>query len=346
MLTVIVALYVCRQTITSSLCMAIDAFQLANQFHGSRLFQLQRVSTDGRSVENTLGSIQVDSGLQHLATPDIFIVPAVGRDVDLAIAENLELQAYMQASSKAPAKKSATQFASLCSGAFLLAAAGLLDGRRATTHWALEQGFRQRFPKVKLSIEALMTQDGNVLCSGGAQAGLDLCLFLIRQHGGEALARQVANAMVVELGRSSQLPYASAALSGFASEVASGFASAPAALAHGDSLIGKLQLWMDVHYAQELTLENLAEVAHCSPRTLLRRFNKATGYSPATYLQRLRVSAACDQLARGNPQVAEVAAAVGYQDRPAFAKMFKRITGQTPAAYKRQQQLARSGYAN
>ena len=337
-----VALYVCRQTVTSSLCMAMDAFQLANQFHGSRLFQLQRVSSDGRSVENTLGSIQVDSALAHLARPDVFIVPAIGRDVDLAIRENHELQAYLERMAKAPFKKSATQFASLCSGAFLLAAAGLLDGRRATTHWALEQVFRQRFPAVKLSIEALLTQDGNLLCSGGAQAGLDLCLYLIARHGGEALARQVANAMVVELGRSSQLPYAYASTSALASTLA----SAPAAHAHGDSLISKLQLWMDAHYAQELTLEDLAEVTHCSPRTLLRRFNKATGYSPATYLQRLRVSAACDQLARGNPQVAEVAAAVGYQDRPAFAKMFKRITGQTPAAYRRQQQLARSGYGN
>ncbi|WP_394780917.1 GlxA family transcriptional regulator [Undibacterium sp.] len=318
----VVALYVCPHTITSSLCMALDAFQLANQFHGKPLFQLKRVSTDGNAVATTLGSLQVDAGLQRLGTVDIFIIPAIGRAVDAAIAANAELLAYLR---RQPPKLD-TQFVSLCSGAFLLGAAGLLDGRRATTHWALERPFRQHFPLARLSIDALLTQDGNILCSGGAQAGLDLCLHLIVQHAGEALARQVANAMVVELGRSSQMPYAATL----------------AASDHGDALVTRLQLWLDSHYAEELTLESLAAMAHCSPRTLLRRFNTATGYSPGTYLQRLRVAAARDKLGRGNPQVEAVAAAVGYHDRPAFAKVFKRLTGQTPAAYKRQQQQARS----
>ncbi|MFZ6645769.1 GlxA family transcriptional regulator [Undibacterium sp. TJN25] len=318
----VVALYICPHTVTSSLCMALDAFQLANQFHGKTLFQLRRVSADGKAVVTALGSLQVDTSLQRLGAVDIFIAPAIGRAVESAIAANAELLGYLRQQASMPAM----QFVSLCSGAFLLGAAGLLDGRRATTHWALERAFRQRFPLARLSIDALLTQDGNMLCSGGAQAGLDLCLHLIIQHAGEALARQVANAMVVELGRSSQMPYAGTL----------------AASDHGDALIARLQLWLDSHYAEEVTLESLAAMAHCSPRTLLRRFNSATGYSPGTYLQRLRVAAARDKLGRGNPQIEAVAAAVGYQDRPAFAKMFKRLTGQTPAAYKRQQQQARS----
>ncbi len=330
----IVALYVCPQTVASSLCMAIDAFQLANQFYGKALFQLRRVSADGRAVANALGSIQVDAGLRQRPAADIFIIPAIGRDVEAAIAANTGLLAYLGEYATGPAQQAASQFASLCSGAFLLGAAGLLDGRRATTHWALERAFRQRFPRARLCIEALLTQDGNILCSGGAQAGLDLCLHLIRQHAGEALARQVADAMVVELNRSSQMPFIP--LLPFAP-----FQATPAANGHGDAMVGKLQRWLDSHLAEEVTLEGLAAIAHCSPRTLLRRFSNATGYSPSSYLQRLRVAAARDQLARGNPQIEAVAAAVGYQDRPAFAKMFKRITGQTPAAYKKQQQQAR-----
>ncbi|MES2072961.1 MAG: helix-turn-helix domain-containing protein [Pseudomonadota bacterium] len=323
----IVALYVCPQTITSSLCMALDAFQLANQFYGKSLFQLRRVSADGRPVNTALGSLQVDGGLGQQVPADIFMVPAIGREVDAAIAANAGLLAYLR--EQAAPGPAATQYVSLCSGAFLLAAAGLLDGRRATTHWALERAFRQRFPRARLSIGALLTEDGNILCSGGAQAGLDLCLHLVSQHGGAGLARQVANAMVVELGRNSQAP----------------FVATPGAGEHGDSLVGKLQLWLDSHYAEEVTLDGLAAMAHCSPRTLLRRFNMATGCSPNTYLQRIRVAAARDQLGRGNPQIEAVAAAVGYQDRPAFAKLFKRLTGQTPAAYKRQQQQARQGQA-
>lgn len=314
---VTIALYVCPHTVLSSLCIAIDAFQAANQFAGERQFRLLRISATGREVRTAFGTVAVDGGLDRAREADIFIIAAIGRDVDAAIADNGLLAEWLRMQHDAAA---AQQFVSLCSGAFLLGAAGLLDGRRVTTHWALERAFRGRFPRAQLAIDELLTQDGNILCSGGAYAGLDLCLYLVGRHGGEWLARQVANALVFELGRGNQ----------------SQFAPLVPSAAHHDALIAKLQLWLDAHFADAVSVEVMAERAHCSPRTLLRRFKLATGMTPNEYLQRTRITAAQGRLIKGSMSIEAVAAAVGYQDRAAFAKLFKRLTGATPAAFRRQ----------
>lgn len=317
------ALYVCPQTVLSSLFGAIDAFQLANQFAESPRFKLLRISSDGQEVRTVAGTVTVDGSLARARSAGIFIVPAIGRDVERTIADNQSCVDWLreQGASGARRMSALPRFASLCSGAFLLGAAGMLEGRRATTHWALEQPFRRRFPGARLVIDAMLTHDGNVFCSAGAQAGLDLCLYLIGLECGDWVARQVANAMVFELGRERQ----------------SRFAPTVPVAVHQDAVVARLQLWMDAHFADPITLDALAERAHCSPRTLLRRFKAATGMTPNEYLQRIRIAAAQGRLANSAAPVESVAAAVGYQDRAAFAKLFKRIAGSTPSAYRHQQ---------
>lgn len=325
-----IALLLCPSTVPSSLALALDVFQLANQVAaqrrpGAALFRLQRVSVDGRAVPSALGRLEVDGGLDGAARADLLLVPAVGRQLDVVLADNRVLIDWLRqrrgrrAAAAAATARAVPRFASLCSGAYVLAAAGLLDGRRATTHWTLEAPFRQRFPQVRLSIDALLTQDGEVCCSGGAYAGLDLCLHLVRVWGGDWLARQVANLLVIDDVRASQLRYAPRVPAGD----------------HGDGAIQRLQRWLDGHYAEAVTLEQLAGRTHCSPRTLLRRFKAATGLTPIDYLQRVRVAAAEAQLGDGRQTVETVAWAVGYEDRAAFAKAFKRVTGESPAAYGR-----------
>ncbi|MGH8352809.1 MAG: GlxA family transcriptional regulator [Pseudomonas sp.] len=308
-----VALFVCPQSVCSSLSMAVDAFTLTNQLAGQALFQVQRFSLDGRPVELGFASVRVDGALRLAEQADLVLLPATGSAIEATLSGNAALLPWL---AQRPARQ---QLASLCSSAFLLAAAGLLDGRRATTHWALAADFRQRFPQVRLEIDELLTEDGNLFCSGGAQAGLDLCLHLIGRHAGDWLAQRVAGALVFDTRRGRQ----------------SRFAPLLPEPGPGDSLLAPLLHWLARHYAEPIDLSRLAEQAHCSPRTLLRRFKASTGLTPNDYLQRLRISAA--QAALGNParSLEQVAAQVGYGDRAAFAKLFKQLCGETPGAFRR-----------
>ena len=309
-----VALYICPQTVCSSLSMAQDAFGLANRLHGTALFQLQRFSLDGAPVQLDFARIAVDGGLALAERADLLILPATGSAVEQTLTANATLLPWL-------AQRRHQQLASLCSSAFLLAAAGLLDGRRATTHWALAAAFARRFPRVRLQAEQLLTEDGGLFCSGGAQAGLDLCLHLIARHGGDWLAQQVANALVVERQRGLQSRFAPLLPD-----------------SNDDATLAPLLHWLRQHHAEPIDLARLAEQAHCSPRTLLRRFKAATGLTPSDYLQRLRISAAQQALARSKASLERIAAAVGYADRATFAKRFKQLSGETPGAFRKRMQ--------
>lgn len=308
-----IALYICRHTVCSSLSMAMDAFALANRLAERPLFRLQRVSLDGQTVDLGFALVQVDGDLHLAETADLVLLPASGSAIDELLADNAALLPWL---AQRPARQ---QLASLCSGAFLLAGAGVLDGRRATTHWALAGQFRQRFARVELLIEQLLCQDGNLLSSGGAHAGLDLCLHLIGQHGGEWLAQQVANALVFDTQRGRQSRYAPLL---------------PPLTSHDNQLAPLLQ-WMHRHHGEAIDLQRLAAQANCSSRTLLRRFKASTGLTPNDYLQRLRISAAQRALRQPSSSLEQIAAQVGYADRATFAKLFKQLCGETPGAFRR-----------
>ena len=308
-----IALYVCPQTLCSSLSMTSDAFALANRLAARPLFEVQRFSLDALPVELDFARIRVHGGLQLAEGADLLIVPATGSAIDTSLTANAALLPWL---AQRPINQ---QIASLCSSAFLLAAAGVLEGRRATTHWALATEFRQRFPRVVLDIDQLVCHDGNLLSSGGAQAGLDLCLQLIGGYGGDELRQRVANALVFDSGRGQQ----------------SRFAPLLPRLSGGDQRIAALLNWMREHHAEPIDLARLAEQASCSPRTLLRRFKAGTGLTPNDYLQRLRIAAA--QAALDNParSLEQIAAQVGYADRATFAKLFKQLCGESPGAFRR-----------
>ncbi|MGG2399594.1 GlxA family transcriptional regulator [Pseudomonas sp. SH1-B] len=306
-----IALYVCPQTVCSSLSMAQDAFSLANRLAGVPRFLLQRFSLDARPVQLDFAQIQVDGGLVLAEQADLLIVPATGSAVGLTLESNARLLPWL-------AQRNRQQVASLCSSAFLLAAAGLLDGRQATTHWALADTFARRYPQVQLRSDLLLTEDGQLFCSGGAQAGLDLCLHLIALHAGEWLAQQVASAMVVERQRGTQTRFAPLLPEGC-----------------NDVALAPLLGWLREHLAEPIDLARLAGKAHCSPRTLLRRFKAATGLTPNDYLQRLRISTAQQALAQPNHSLEQIASQVGYADRATFAKLFKQLCGETPGAFRK-----------
>ncbi len=308
-----VAVFVSPYTLCSSLSQTCDAFSLANRLGGQRRFTLHRFSVDGQPVILDYAQIQVDGDLASAEHADLIVLPASGSDIDALLSQQPSLLAWL---ARRPPSQ---QLASLCSGAFLLAAAGLLDGGPATTHWALAERFRQRFPKVQLNEHALLSQQQNRFCSGGAQAGLDLCLHLIGWHAGPWLAQRVADTLVVERHRGLQ----------------SRFQPLLPDTQQTDAGISALLVWLQQHHAQALNLEQLAARLHCSSRSLLRRFKAATGLTPIDYLQRLRITAAQDALHQPQPTLEQIALAVGYQDRATFARLFKQLCGETPGAFRR-----------
>lgn len=305
-----IALYICPQTICSSLSMAQDAFSLANRLAGTPCFELERFSLDGQPVQLEFAQIQVDGGLQLAEQADLLIVPATGSAISKTLESNARLLPWL-------ARRDRQQVASLCSSAFLLAAAGLLDGRQATTHWALAEAFSRHFPQVKLRSDLLLTEDGPLFCSGGAQAGLDLCLHLIAQHAGEWLAQQVASTMVIERQRGTQTRFT------------------PLLPSTEDKTLAPLLAWLREHHAEAIDLNRLAQQAYCSARTLLRRFKQATGLTPGDYLQRLRISVAQQTLADSTQSLEQIASQVGFADRATFAKRFKQLCGETPGAFRK-----------
>ncbi|MDO8329634.1 MAG: helix-turn-helix domain-containing protein [Fluviicoccus sp.] len=313
----VIAVYVCPHTVVSSLSTALDCFALANRFAGKSLFKLRKISADGRPVTTLYGELAVDGGLELASVADLLLVPAIGQDIDPVLAANSPLLRWLEQHPDKPV-------ASVCTGAFLLAAGGALDGYRATTHWAMAEPFRQRFPRVRLEVDQLWTHDGPRFCSGGALAGIDLCLHLVQLYGSDWLARQVAGVLVVDYGRGLQ----------------SRFVPRLPLPQQQDPAVGNLQRWLEQHHAQTVTLEAMAAQLHCSPRTLMRRFKEATGLTPNDYLQRVRISAAEALLASGRQSVEQVALRVGYENRAAFAKLFKTLTGETPAAYRQRCQRA------
>lgn len=208
--------------------------------------------------------------------------------------------------------------ASVCTGAFALAETGLLDGRRATTHWGLAPLFRKRYPKVLLQEQRLVTHDGALFCSGGFNAYQDLCLHLIEYFHGFELAEQTARALLLNGERPSQMPFRRFEL----------------LKQHGDPAMLKAQQMMEQHYQRKLGIEELAMHCCLSERQFKRRFKDATGETPGDYLQMLRVEAARQQLRDTQQPVARVAENTGYSDVAYFRDVFRSWTGLTPLAYR------------
>lgn len=207
---------------------------------------------------------------------------------------------------------------SVCAGAFWLGAAGLLQGRPATTHWALEQEFQTRFPQVDLKAEEILIDDHDVITAGGLMAWLDLGLHLSGRWYGPSIVSKLSRHLLVDPAGRAQRHYSSFRPN----------------RAHGNSGILSAQRHMEQHLARPLVSADLAKIARMSLRSFTRHFDRATGYTPAAYLQSLRIEKARNRLEQSNATVAEISWAVGYTDLPAFSRAFKSVTGLTPGAYR------------
>jgi len=208
----------------------------------------------------------------------------------------------------------------ICSGVFVLAAAGVLEGRTVTTHWRYAERLGKRYPGITVQANALYVDSGQVLTSAGSAAGLDMLLHLVRLDYGARIANQVAQRLVIpphrEGGQAQYLPR-------------------PVPKDERNRL-SKLIEWVRTHPAQAHTLETLARRASMSPRTLQRQFQETVGFAPYEWLVRERVSLAKDLLQTGRHTLAHVADAVGFKSQETFRRHFRRVAGASPASYRRQ----------
>ena len=211
------------------------------------------------------------------------------------------------------------RMAGLCSGAFVLAAAGLLDGRPATTHWALAGQLAQMYPKVAVRPDQLYVDDGDVLTAGGGAAGMDLGLHLLREHCGAAVANRLARYMVVPPHRpGGQAQYI----------------ESPLPAPDDSDPVGETMNWTLGHLDQPLPVARLARQARMSRRNFDRRFRELTGAAPLTWLTHQRVLRAQQLLESARLPVEEVARRCGFSSAAALRQHFKRLTGTAPAAYR------------
>jgi transcriptional regulator GlxA family with amidase domain len=264
-------------------------------------------------VPTTSGfSIKVDHGLERLASADLVTVPA-WPELDQPVHPSVR-EALVEA-----VDRGATVL-SVCTGAFALAAAGLLDGRRATTHWQFAERLAARYPEVRVDADVLYVEDGPVLTSAGAAAGLDTCLHLVRREHGAAAANALARRMVVPPHRSGGQAQ---------------FVEMPVPEVAGGDGLSDLVGWVQEHLDEPLTVESMAERALMSPRTFARRFRASIGTTPHRWLLDQRLAHAEELLERTDLPVDVVATESGFGSADTLRHHFSARRGIAPATHRR-----------
>ena len=286
----------------------VSAFEIAERFRPGS-YDLGLVAPDGGAVESSAGLIL---SARPLEAAPVDTVVVSGGDVGGALPEAHRIVAWLKA---VPARR----VASVCSGAFLLAEAGLLDGRRATTHWDSTDHFARRYPRVTLDAERIFIRDGDVWTSAGITAGIDLALAMIEDDHGPALARRVAQQLVVHQRRPGGQSQFSALVE----------------LGGRTGRFAGLIDWMRDHLAEPLTVERLADHAAMSPRNFARAFTTETGTTPARAVERLRLEMARTAVETTPAPLDSIAESTGFGDPGRMRRAFLRAFGQPPGSLRR-----------
>lgn len=277
-------------------------------------FHVRVVTVDGRPVSSRTGlPIQPDGSIKDVKRADVVLVASCGEDIETAIRQNRSALPWL-----IEHHRQGAILGSICSGLAVLAATGLLDGRRATTHWGMIETFRQRFPAIRLEPDRLIVDEGALITAGGGYAANDLSLYLVERLCGKVVAKQCADALLIETGRQLQTP----------------FAGLLRHRLHADERIQAIQSWLDRHYSEDVNLIELAKTHHMSTRNFIRRFKQASGETPLNYLHKLRVEAAKNLLEKTDMRIEAITFEVGYQTQAHFRQLFRRHTSLTPLAFR------------
>ena len=305
-----VAVAVLNRTTQFELAVAYEVFGVDRRELTPDWYEFRLVAAEPGEIR-TEGGFILDTPytIAELARADTIIVPACNDGNG-----SPELREALRA-----AHARGARIASICTGAFILAASGLLDGRRATTHWAHAARLAESYPGLDVDPNVLYVEDGNIFTSAGTAAGIDLCLHLVRRDLGSDVANAVARRMVVPPHRDGGQAQ---------------FVDAPIARAETDTL-GPLLDWALANLEEPLTLDDLARQAHVSTRTLVRRFQAATGTTPLQWLLAQRVRRARHLLEATDEPVERVATMAGFGTAANLRQHFTRALGVAPMSYRR-----------
>lgn len=321
---VTIAIVLIEQCMASAIAGSIDMLHVANRVTQALgrddlpVFHWQLVSVSGRPVRTGNGSVQAaDTSLEGLKKADIIYIPG------MSIIDEAELLGVLDNNQSlvswlAERAASGCLMTSSCTGSFFLAESGLLDGKAATTGWPVAQLFTSRYPNIRLQDDQMLVDGQSVICAGASTSYQDLMLEIIKRFSSSRVAHLTARYLLLDVNRKSQSAYKVARHQKY-----------------DDPLINKAHVLLLRHLNKPLQVPEMASSLNVSDRTLIRRFNKATGHGPNTHLQNLRIDRAKWMLETSRKSHEQVANSVGYSDICSFRRLFKRSLGMTMGDYRK-----------
>jgi transcriptional regulator GlxA family with amidase domain len=303
----------------SSIVGSYKIFTRANAFFKEsakrELFKIEIAGTSKKvDYYDGLFSVKPHTHISVIAKTDLIIIPSLNHNYQKALKKNVRLVEWIERQ-----YNNGAEVASICTGAFLLAATGLLNGRTCSTNWAVAESFKKMFPEVDLQIDKLITDDNGIYTNGGAYSFLNLIIYLVEKYYGRQTAIYCSKVFQIEMDRQSQ----------------SKFIIFKGQKTHGDEVIEKAQAYIEGHWDEKISMQQLSAKYAVGRRNFDRRFIKATGNTPVEYLQRVKIEAAKKAFENTRNTVNEVMYEVGYLDAKAFREVFRKITGLTPIEYRR-----------
>lgn len=274
--------------------------------------QLAGISKEIEFYEG-LFSVKPHTNISAIKQTNLIIIPSLNHNYHEAVKKNKLLIDWI-----AKQYFDGAEIATICTGAFMLASTGLLDGKSCSTHWAAAENFRIMFPKVDLQTDKLITDENGIYTNGGAYSFLNLMIYLVEKYYDRPTAIFCSKVFQIEMDRNSQ----------------SEFAIFSGQKRHGDEMVQQVQAYIESNFHEKISVEDLSSKFSVSRRNFDRRFIKATGNTPNEYSQRVKIESAKKAFETSRKTVNEVMYEVGYSDVKAFREVFRKITGLSPIAYK------------
>jgi len=302
----------------SSIVGAYKIFTRANAFWkaaGKReLFKIELAGISKKvELYEGLFSVKPHTQISGIKKADLIIIPSLNHNYQKAVKGNQVMIQWIQRQYMQGA-----EVASICTGAFLLASSGLLDGKTCSTHWSVADNFRTMFPKVDLQTDKLITDENGIYTNGGAYSFLNLLIYLVEKHYDRQTAIFCSKVFQIEMDRQSQSP----------------FTMFIGQKTHGDDVVKKAQAYIEGHLDEKISVEHLSSHFAVGRRNFDRRFIRATGNTPVEYSQRVKIESAKKAFETTRKPINEVMYEVGYSDVKAFREVFRKITGMSPLAYR------------
>jgi len=302
----------------SSIVGSYKIFTRANEYWKKsgrkELFKIELAGVSKKvDFYNGLFAVKPHTHISNISKTNLIIIPSLNHNYQKAVKGNQPMIEWIREQ-----YKSGAEIATICTGAFLLASAGLLDGKICSTHWSAADTFRSMFPNVDLQADKLITDENGIYTNGGAYSFLNLLIYLVEKYYDRQTAIFCSKVFQIEIDRQSQ----------------STFAIFTGQKTHGDEIVKNAQVYIEGHLDEKISMEHLSSKFAVGRRNFDRRFIKATGNTPLEYAQRVKIESAKKAFENTRKNINEVMYDVGYADVKAFREVFRKITGMSPLEYR------------